>query len=138
VVDRICPGCGKPIGDDDTVLRQNATDPYWHITCHDLDHRRRLMEPKMNEMDPAAWARWSTASGAKPFDVKLERAIKERCFPDTTIDYMITPKCFVLRVPVEALANLTPDAQTRMLNMLNTWVIEHKPPRCRDEKIVSP
>lgn len=95
------------------------------------------MDPKMNErdMDPAAWAKWSEASGAKPVKFDMERAAQERY---ATIDYMISPKCFVLRVPVEALANLTEDAHTRMLRMLGDWISDNRPPRTRDEKVSKP
>jgi hypothetical protein len=44
-----------------------------------------------------------------------------------TIDYTITPRRFILDIPVEALAGLSPDAHTRMLAMLNAWITEHKP-----------
>jgi hypothetical protein len=47
---------------------------------------------------------------------------------EPTITYTITPDRFSLDIPVEALANLTNDGQTRLLDMLNAWILRHKPP----------
>lgn len=44
-----------------------------------------------------------------------------------TIHYQITPHRFVLDIPVEALANLGHDSHTRLIAMLNDWIIRHKP-----------
>ena len=76
-----------------------------------------LMKPQMNEMDPVAWTHASAARGALP--VHFEHM--------PTINYTITPQRFVLEIPVEALANLSEDAHTRMLAMLNDWINQHKP-----------
>jgi len=91
-----------------------------------------LMRPKMNEMDPAAWARASAAAGAKPVTwggeepIKmLQRIVEAR--DHGTIFYAMTPQRFILEIPVEALANLSQDSHTRMLDMLNAWILRHKP-----------
>ena len=47
---------------------------------------------------------------------------------DPTINYTMTPKRFMVEIPVAALANLSTDAHTRMLEMLNAWILRHKPP----------
>jgi len=77
---------------------------------------------QVTEMDPAAWAQWSAASGAKPVRVTD---------PVPTINYTMTPERFVLEIPVEALPALTNDAHTRMLAMLSDWIARHKPPVVR-------
>lgn len=73
----------------------------------------------MNAPDPAAWAKASAAAGAKPVEFIYK--------PHPRIDYTITPHQFRLEIPVEALENLTPDAHTRMLALLNDWISRHKP-----------
>lgn len=44
-----------------------------------------------------------------------------------TISYTMTNQIFRLEIPVEALANLSTDDHTRMLDMLNAWIQRHKP-----------
>lgn len=99
-----CPGCGDVVNDDDTIQRTVA-GVVWHARCKDhYDHARRCgVGPLM-----------STAT--------LHERLIDRC-----INYTITPQRFVLDIPVEALAGLSPDAHTRMLAMLNAWITEHKP-----------
>jgi hypothetical protein len=46
---------------------------------------------------------------------------------DSMIRYTMTPERFALEIPVAALANLSQDAHTRMLAMLNEWILRHKP-----------
>lgn len=77
-------------------------------------------------MDPAEWARWSAAAGARPVDWARAEPIRVPC-----INYEITPRRFQLDIPVEALANLTSDGHTRMLAMLNAWITEHTPPKVK-------
>ena len=50
-----------------------------------------------------------------------------KALPDTTIHYIMTPDQFMLRIPVGALAGLSQDSHTRMLAMLNEWILRHKP-----------
>jgi len=126
--------CKEEVELDDTVqVCKNGS--VWHLRCkdrHDTAERRKsLMEPKMNEADLGAWARWSAASGAKPVMIEADPMAR-------TINYTITPRRFILDIPVEALANLSGDAHTRMLAMLNAWIVENKPPRTRDEKVSKP
>lgn len=124
-----CPWCSEIVNDDDTV--QCTMDGVtWHARCkdmHDTKRRReRMMKPQIGDVDPATWARMSEAAGATP--VFFERTNDPRPIQfQPTIDYTITPKRFILDIPVEALASLTPDAHTRMLAMLNNWVTENKP-----------
>ena len=94
---RHCPGCGGIVEDDDTVC-VDINGKAWHVSC--LDHYRRFYGPA-------------------PVD-------QIRILPPT-IEYQITPRRFILDIPVEALANLNADAHTRLLAMLNAWITEHKP-----------
>lgn len=71
--------------------------------------------------DPLNHDAWAKASEA------AEAAWAKHVPGAHTIDYRITPQYFRLNIPVEALANLTPDAHTRILAMLNAWITEHKP-----------
>jgi hypothetical protein len=57
---------------------------------------------------------------------EVEAVDQIRVLPPT-IEYQITPRRFILDIPVEALANLNADAHTRLLAMLNAWITEHKP-----------
>lgn len=56
---------------------------------------------------------------------RLQQQIEAR--KDNTIFYTMTPFMFKLEIPVEALANLSPDAHTRMLRLLGDWIERHKP-----------
>ena len=58
----------------------------------------------------------------------IRREINKRhAQENSTINYTMTPDRFVLEIPVSALANLSTDAHTRMLEMLNAWILRHKP-----------
>jgi hypothetical protein len=43
------------------------------------------------------------------------------------IEYHVSHREFMLKIPVEALAGMSQDAHTRMLGMLNDWISRHKP-----------
>ena len=103
-----CLGCGSSIHDIDTAVRGVGDPGYWHLSCYNRRSRgKRLIDHLVQGT--------AKADGAKCVPIR------------SCIDYTITPHRFVLDIPVEALANLTPDAHTRMLAMLNNWITEHKP-----------
>lgn len=119
-----CPGCGGVINDDDTIQRTVAGQP-WHARCKDMYDTKRQRE---------AGPLMSTATlherlmETKPLLFECTDDPRPISFPPPTIHYNITPKRFLLDIPVEALANMTPDAHTRILAMLNAWINENKPP----------
>jgi hypothetical protein len=97
-----CPWCLKAVLDDDTIQVKDGVT--WHARCKDLH-------------DSAERSR-----RAKGMEIGCN-AVK-----DTTIRYTMTPERFMLEIPVAALATLNQDAHTRMLAMLNEWILRHKPP----------
>ena len=108
-----CPWCLKHIYDDDTIQEKDGVT--WHASCkdaHDAATRRRGM---FGAPDPSL---------TQEMNAKINAKVREE---QTTIFYTMTPDRFRLDIPVGALANLSPDAHTRILAMVTDWINRHKP-----------
>lgn len=136
-----CPWCLKPVYDDDTVQEKDGV--VWHARCkdqHDTQERvRRTVEDRRRKMGPMSIPNRAdmqpSESAASVFcdaDAELAREIQKKVNAQireerTTIFYTMTPDSFRLDIPVGALANLSPDAHTRLLAMVTDWINRHKP-----------
>jgi len=122
----VCPGCSKRVEDGDTAWVVGGGQ-VWHASCRNQYQRFYGPAPVDRMRDvPLSTATLMPKESTMPN--QLEGAMVanlHRCPP--TIDYTITPKRFILDIPVEALANLNADAHTRLLAILNAWITEHTP-----------
>ena len=65
------------------------------------------------------------------FDLWWQRDGTTRPRNPESITYTLTPRRFQLDIPVEALVALGNDDHTRLIDMLNAWILRHKPPKVK-------
>ena len=156
-----CPECSRAIADDETVVIHGG-NVYHIPCRDRVRHRHyecRTDLPAITSMKTAGCARCRTGivfeasskiAGQRVCGVCYhehilaeQQAEAKRCAerqkgPGSvspiipTISYTLTPQRFVLEIPVEALPALSQDAHTRMLDMLNAWILRHKPTVVKD------
>jgi hypothetical protein len=119
---RGCPWCMGMVEDDDTIQEKDGV--VWHARCKDLhDQRERVKRTVQDHTNLQKRLLAPNPATDCPPGLRNLRPMEE----DSMIRYTMTPERFALDIPVGALANLTQDSHTRMLAMLNEWILRHKP-----------